>query len=627
MRITKPASLLAACAGGPVAFGLVAAGFAAIGFAAGSLFAKRRKRGRLVDFIDRSEKHSDDAAAFQPFARFAGDTDGAPGAFDPDLLLEYAYHDSPMVPSKPAGGVLQALPIALICLEDASSRMAASAPAPARRLFRSSRPQAEFDVERAESLLQLALDAYSQPPAGQGYQTQDVEGLPVVTFFDKEIMKAIYTGVLLVRLEGASNLRPASGKGSVSPYAEVYVTSGSFRTRADKNATNPVWNFKQALLVRNPGWDALTVDVYDNNRTKDKLGTAVLGLGEMVDSNGREFRFRLPLRGPAGESASVNLSCRYLEFSTFDPDEIQELKPPGPPPVKGKELTSSGSMMRPEKVAGMRPAAFVENQATDTQVWLYSEPKERKLVFSFRGTEVTHIKDILTDANLAPCGFKPIHAADGKPPKEKGNVSVHRGFMGAYDSVRRKLSSLLHAITMSAGTSDPWDVLVTGHSLGGALATLSAYELASYKEHAGSIRSVTLYTYGCPRVGNATFAADFNKVLQDAWRVTNRLDVVPSVPPSGSMWKFTHVGNPVRLREDGIFYKGTENPQNPQDDLDKDISWLASLFSWKGTAEHAGEYYQQMLHQGKKLLLAKGKDKQQQQGIAIRATSGVAAVA
>jgi hypothetical protein len=61
------------------------------------------------------------------------------------------------------------------------------------------------------------------------------------------------------------------------------------------------------------------------------------------------------------------------------------------------------------------------------------------------------------------------------PDKE---IMVHSGFLSAYDSVRAKVLSLVDTLTRDASPGDPWVVFVTGHSLGGALATLCAYEMA-----------------------------------------------------------------------------------------------------------------------------------------------------
>jgi predicted lipase len=70
--------------------------------------------------------------------------------------------------------------------------------------------------------------------------------------------------------------------------------------------------------------------------------------------------------------------------------------------------------------------------------------------------------------------------------------------------------SLLDQLVADASRG-PWQVYVTGHSLGGALATLCAYELCNRAPSKRAHYSVTMYTYGAPRVGNKTFADSFNK--------------------------------------------------------------------------------------------------------------------
>lgn len=58
---------------------------------------------------------------------------------------------------------------------------------------------------------------------------------------------------------------------------------------------------------------------------------------------------------------------------------------------------------------------------------------------------------------------------------------VHSGFLGAYDSVRNKVFRVVEQLTASRSAEEPWTVFVTGHSLGGALATLAAYDIAGRK--------------------------------------------------------------------------------------------------------------------------------------------------
>jgi predicted lipase len=53
-------------------------------------------------------------------------------------------------------------------------------------------------------------------------------------------------------------------------------------------------------------------------------------------------------------------------------------------------------------------------------------------------------------------------------------------------------------------------VYCTGHSLGGAVASLAAFDIA--RELNISPQRIKLYTFGCPRLGNRAFVDEFNKV-------------------------------------------------------------------------------------------------------------------
>ena len=61
-----------------------------------------------------------------------------------------------------------------------------------------------------------------------------------------------------------------------------------------------------------------------------------------------------------------------------------------------------------------------------------------------------------------------------------------------------------------------------GHSLGGALATLAAYDIrTSLQAKAVGSAEVVCYTFAAPRTGNHAFARDYNAVVPDSWSVIN----------------------------------------------------------------------------------------------------------
>lgn len=82
-------------------------------------------------------------------------------------------------------------------------------------------------------------------------------------------------------------------------------------------------------------------------------------------------------------------------------------------------------------------------------------------------------------------------------------------------------------------------VTIAGHSLGSALATLQALDLGANTSH-----PVELCTLASPRVGDLSFQHLFDHVVQNAYRICNRLDVVPKIPP---IPMYCHVGDEMEL--------------------------------------------------------------------------------
>ncbi|KAJ0903439.1 putative feruloyl esterase [Helianthus annuus] len=186
---------------------------------------------------------------------------------------------------------------------------------------------------------------------------------------------------------------------------------------------------------------------------------------------------------------------------------------------------------------------FLDNPVTDTQVAIWRDSARNRLVVAFRGTEQVKWKDLRTDLMLVPAGLNPERI--GGDFKEE--VQVHSGFLGAYDSVRTRIISLIKAAIGYQEDADQvskWHVYVTGHSLGGALATLLALELSSSQLAKCGAISVTMYNFGSPRVGNKKFADVYNQKVKDSWRVVNHRDIIPSVP---RLMGYCHVAQPIYL--------------------------------------------------------------------------------
>ena len=122
----------------------------------------------------------------------------------------------------------------------------------------------------------------------------------------------------------------------------------------------------------------------------------------------------------------------------------------------------------------------------------------------FRGTEATSIKDIKADAKAVI-----------KVCKTGGNI--HSGFDEAFNELAIEIQSWLNK---SEYTNKP--LFITGHSLGGALATIATKKL----KHKGGIAAC--YTFGSPRVGDAEWT---RKIKTPIYRLVNAADPVTMLPP------------------------------------------------------------------------------------------------
>ncbi|XP_015887508.3 uncharacterized protein LOC107422559 isoform X1 [Ziziphus jujuba] len=211
---------------------------------------------------------------------------------------------------------------------------------------------------------------------------------------------------------------------------------------------------------------------------------------------------------------------------------------------------------------------FLDNSTTDTQVAIWRDSVRRRLVIAFRGTEQARWKDLRTDLMLVPAGLNPERIGGDF----KQEVQVHSGFLSAYDSVRIRIISLIklaigYNLEDNADPLPKWHVYVTGHSLGGALATLLALELSSSQLAKRGAISVTMYNFGSPRVGNRRFAEVYNQKVKDSWRVVNHRDIIPTVP---RLMGYCHVAQPVYLAA-GDLRNALENLELMGDDYQGDV--------------------------------------------------------
>eukprot|EP00924_Labyrinthula_sp_SR-Ha-C_P015664 augustus_masked-scaffold_4-processed-gene-6.54-mRNA-1 protein AED:0.31 eAED:0.32 QI:0/-1/0/1/-1/1/1/0/264 len=103
---------------------------------------------------------------------------------------------------------------------------------------------------------------------------------------------------------------------------------------------------------------------------------------------------------------------------------------------------------------------------------------------------------------------------------------VAESFLDAWVEVREGTLKAIESLSDKYGTDD---ILITGHSLGGAMGHHCAAELL---ENFGDRFNIIGYTFGAPRVGNQIFANWFYENFPNWFRVVNYYDPVPNIIPS-----------------------------------------------------------------------------------------------
>lgn len=174
---------------------------------------------------------------------------------------------------------------------------------------------------------------------------------------------------------------------------------------------------------------------------------------------------------------------------------------------------------------------------------LYVAHDDRVVIAAFRGTQA--LRPGLPFRETVRETLRDLHAdLQVRLEPWDGERCVHAGFRHALEAVWAPLRKRLRTL---APRRRVW---LTGHSLGGAVATLAADRLGP--------RARGLFTFGAPRVGDAAFRDGFR--LARAWRVVHHNDLVARVPvfarsPRSGLLpdRFAHAGRLVYLDHAGAW--------------------------------------------------------------------------
>jgi hypothetical protein len=249
-------------------------------------------------------------------------------------------------------------------------------------------------------------------------------------------------------------------------------------------------------------------------------------------------------------------SSRYNKNKLFDELDLSK---------NGYNVTSYVyAMSHIDLPTWLEKSNFVERKWSNDSNWMgyvaVSDDEEtrrigrRDVVVAWRGTVAPSEWCEELQRDLEPLGF------GGEGKVEKGFLSI---YASKSDTTRYNKSSasqqvmkeITKLVNFYKQRGEEVSITITGHSLGGALALLNAYEAA---KNLPTDVSISVISFGAPRVGNNDFRDELHQLGVKILRVVVKQDVVPKMPGlvfneqfdltiKSMDWVYTHVGTELKL--------------------------------------------------------------------------------
>jgi len=206
------------------------------------------------------------------------------------------------------------------------------------------------------------------------------------------------------------------------------------------------------------------------------------------------------------------------------------------------------------------------NQKVSCVYGVFKDKRAKRIIVSFRGSQNPDFstRDWRSNLNARLAEMDtPALIADKMKGKLKKRVLVHKGFYNyLFNNKYLKKENLKQRIDViiddvNRVLEKDYTIQVHGHSLGGALASMLAFELAGRDED-WIPKPVNCVTYASPFNGSSGFRDAFEQLEKDNLirylRITNDKDTVPTVPPFSLGLRrrnMKHVGINLRLNKKG----------------------------------------------------------------------------
>lgn len=168
----------------------------------------------------------------------------------------------------------------------------------------------------------------------------------------------------------------------------------------------------------------------------------------------------------------------------------------------------------------LNPVMEIYYQRDNTHGFIAND--EDSIVVAFRGTEIISPKNLLTDIRICQTRILAAHSA-----------YAHRGFVSALNAVYGPIENVI-----SKNLEKGKQLFITGHSLGGALASLLGYRISI--QH-----STSKHTYGCPPIGNEDLRDHFNGMDSNVIIIRNDVFGTGKIMP---FKRWNHCYHPITVK-------------------------------------------------------------------------------